>query len=184
MGSFHGEATQVLENRYLQLECLTNSARIVRLSPTGKSNLFADLGHSPMATSFGEFNFRGGHRLWHAPESMPRTYMPDNEGALTHDIPNGLRIEMPAEPWTHIAKAIEIQLNPDQPQVIVRHELRNEGAWTVEFAPWALTMLRLGGVGIVPQPTGNIDDAGLLPNRRLALWPYTQINDERLSPGR
>jgi len=25
-----------------------------------------------------------------------------------------------------------------------------------------------------------VDDAGLLPNRQLSLWPYTQINDPRL----
>ena len=181
MTDFHGEPTRILENRYLQLEYLTNSARIVRFSPKGKSNLFADLGHSAIQTPSGSFYFRGGHRLWHAPESMPRTYMPDNEGAVVSDIPNGIRIKMPPESWTHITKVIEIQLNPDQPQVILHHELRNEGAWKVELAPWALTMFRLGGVGIFPQPVGNVDDVGLLPNRRLSLWPYTQIDDPRLT---
>jgi hypothetical protein len=96
-------------------------------------------------------------------------------------MPHGVRIEMPAEAWTQIAKSIEIKLNPDQPQVILRHELRNEGAWAVEFAPWALTMLRQGGVGIFPQPVGNTDEAGLLSNRQLVLWPYTQLGDPRLT---
>lgn len=181
MTDFHGEPTRILENRYLQLECLANSARIVHCSPRGKSNLFADLGHSPTQTPFGNFYFRGGHRLWHAPESMPRTYVPDNEGATVHDIANGIRIEMPSDSWTHIAKSMEIQLIPDRPQVILQHQLRNEGAWTVELAPWALTMFRLGGVGIFPQPVGNVDDAGLLSNRRLVLWPYTRIDDPRLA---
>lgn len=181
MAGFHGEATHTLENPYLQLECLTNSGRIVRLSPTGKSNLFADLGKSPTATPFGDFYFRGGHRLWHAPESMPRTYVPDNEGARVTEFPNGLRIEMPAEPWTHITKSIEIQLDASRPQVVLHHQLRNEGAWEVEFAPWALTMFRQGGVGIFPQNVGTIDEAGLLPNRQLVLWPYAQLNDPRLT---
>ncbi len=181
MTDFHGEPTRVLENRYLQLEYLANSARIVRLSPIGKSNLFADLGLTSTQTPFGDFYFRGGHRLWHAPEAMPRSYMPDNEGAAVSDIHNGIRIEMPPEPWTHIAKSIEIQLNPDQPQVILHHELRNEGAWPVELAPWAVTMFRLGGIGIFPQPTGNADDAGLLSNRQFSLWPYTRIEDPRLT---
>ena|ERR1700690_1771719 len=113
MTDFHGEPTQILESRYLQLEYLVNSARIVRFSPRGKPNLFADLGHSAIQTPFGSFYFRGGHRLWHAPEAMPRTYMPDNDGAVVRDIPTGMRIEMPSESWTHITKTIEIQLNPD-----------------------------------------------------------------------
>jgi hypothetical protein len=181
MTDFYGEPTRILENRYLQLEFLVNSARIVRLSLKGKSNLFADLGHSPTQTPFGDFYFRGGHRLWHAPESMPRTYVPDNEGAVVSNIPNGIRIEMPPESWTHIAKVIEIQLNPNQPQVTLQHELRNEGAWNVELSPWAATMFRLGGVGIFPQPTGKVDNDGLLSNRRLSLWPYTRIDDPRLT---
>ncbi len=180
MSDFHGEPTRVLENQFVQLEYLAHSARVVRLTPGGKANLFADLGRTPVQTPYGSFYFRGGHRLWHSPEAMPRTYIPDNEGALINEIRNGVRIQMPAEPWTHIAKSIEIELNPDRPQVILRHELRNDGAWTVEFAPWALTMFRLGGVGIFPQPIGNVDEAGLLSNRRLSLWPYTRIGDPRL----
>jgi hypothetical protein len=181
MSDFHGEPTRVLENQFIRLEYLANSARIVRFSPEGKSNLFADLEQTPAKTPYGNFYFRGGHRLWHSPEAMPRTYIPDNEGAMVGDIPNGVRIEMPAEAWTHIAKSIEIKLNSDRPQVILRHELRNGGAWAVEFAPWALTMFRQGGVGIFPQPSGNVDEAGLLSNRQLILWPYTRIGDPRLT---
>ena len=181
MSDFHGEPTQILENQYLKLEYLVNSARIVRFSPQGKKNMFAELKKLPVQTPYGDFYFRGGHRLWHAPENMPRTYIPDNEGALINELPNGVRIEMPPEPWTHIAKIIEVTLNPEKPQVIVRHELRNEGAWSAELAPWALTMFRQGGIAIFPQPVGNVDDAGLLANRRFSLWPYAKMNDSRLS---
>lgn len=181
MGDFHGEPTRVLENQFVQLEYLANTARIVRFALKGKANLFADVEKAPVQTPYGSFKFRGGHRLWHSPEAMPRTYMPDNEGATLSESPDGLRIDMPAEPWTHIAKSIEIRLNPDQPQALLRHELRNDGPWAVEFAPWALTMFRLGGVGIFPQPVGNTDEAGLLSNRRLILWPYTRLDDPRLT---
>jgi len=181
MSDFHDEPTRILENNFLQLEYLANSARIVRFSPKGKTNLFADLGLSPVETPYGNFYFRGGHRLWHSPEAMPRTYIPDNEGGIVTEIPNGVRIEMPSEPWTNISKSIEIQLNPNQPQAIIRHELRNDGAWAVQFSAWALTMFKLGGVGIFPQPVGNVDEAGLLANRQLSIWPYTKIADARLT---
>jgi hypothetical protein len=180
MNDFQGERTCVLENEHVKLEYLENSARIVRFYPHHRENIFAELEKEPISTPYGDFYFRGGHRLWHAPENMPRTYMPDNEGAMVSDIPNGVRIEMPPEPWTHIVKVIEIELNPEQPQIILRHELRNAGPWVVEFAPWALTMFKQRGVGIFPQPVGNVDDAGLLSNRRLSLWPYTEIKDPRL----
>jgi hypothetical protein len=180
MSDFHGEPTHLLENQYVQLEILANSARIVRFSPKGGSNLFADLGKSTIETTFGNFFLRGGHRLWHAPEAMPRTYIPDNEGGLLKTIANGVRVDMSAEAWTHIAKSIEITLNPDQPQITVRHELRNDGAWPIELSAWAITMLKLGGAAIFPQPEGNVDQAGLLPNRRLILWPYSKLEDPRL----
>ena len=180
MADFHGEAACVLENHFVRLEYLAHSARVVRFAPQGKRSLFADLGKDPTPTPYGDFYFRGGHRLWHAPEAMPRTYIPDNDGATLDEIENGVRIHQPAEVWTHIAKSLTIQLNPDQPQVILRHELRNEGAWTVELAPWALTMLRLGGVGIFPQPVRNAGDTSLLPNRKLAFWPYARLDDPRL----
>ena len=183
MGDFHGEPTCLLENQFLQLEYLANSARIIRFTPkgAGTTNLFADLGKVPLETRYGDFYFRGGHRLWHSPEAMPRTYIPDNEGATVHEIENGIRIDQPAESWTHIAKSIEIELDPRQARLLLRHELRNEGAWSVEFAPWALTMFRLGGVGIFPQPAGNVDSAGLLPNRQITLWPYASLSDPRLA---
>ncbi len=176
----HAESTRVLENQFIQLEYLANSPRILRFSPKGKTNLFADLEKAPVQTPYGSFYFRGGHRLWHSPEAMPRTYIPDNDGATVREIENGIVIDQPSEAWTHIAKSIEICLDPNQPRVFIRHELRNEGAWAVEFAPWALTMFRLGGVGIFPQPAGNVDAAGLLPNRQLTLWPYAQLNDPRV----
>lgn len=181
MPDFHGEPTRILENRFVELEYLAGAARIVRFSPKGRGNLFADLGSSFLRTPYGEFYFRGGHRLWHSPEAMPRTYIPDNAGAAVTEIANGIRIDMPAEPWTQIAKSLEIQLNPARPQVIVRHELRNDGAWTVEFAPWALTMLCLGGTAIFPQPQEKVDEAALLPNRRLSLWSYTRADDARFT---
>lgn len=183
MGDFHGEPTRMLANQFIELEYLANSARIVRFSPAGKANLFADLGTGSLQTEYGKFYFRGGHRLWHSPEAMPRTYLPDHEGGLVTEIPNGVRIEMPPEPWTQIVKSLEIRINPDQPQVMLLHELHNAGAWAAEFSPWVLTMLRLGGVGIFPQPTGNVDASGLLPNRHLTLWPYASLADSRLKLG-
>jgi hypothetical protein len=128
MTDFHGHPTRALDNQFLRLEFLIRSPRIVRLAPAGKSNLFADLGNTPTHTPHGGFYFRGGHRLWHAPEAMPRTYVPDNEGATVEEVPGGALITQPGDPWTRIAKSIEIRLEDEGPRVGVRQGLRNDGA--------------------------------------------------------
>ncbi|GAB4492150.1 MAG: hypothetical protein OHK0031_15170 [Anaerolineales bacterium] len=172
--------THILQNRFVRLEVMRDAPRILRFSAFGGQNLFADLGDFAIPTAYGDFFLRGGHRLWHAPEAMPRTYLPDSSAALT-EIPGGMRLDCPPEPWTQIAKSLELTLNPDRAQVLLRHELRNDGPWPLELAPWALTMFRLGGVGIFPQAQGRVDEAGLLPNRQITLWPYTRLGDPRLT---
>jgi hypothetical protein len=197
-GDFLGFPSLVLENQYLRLEVLSGGTRLVRLSYRGGSNLFAELPDS-INTAYGDFHFLGGHRLWHSPEAMPRTYLPDIGEAQVEELPDGLRITRPPEAGSGIVKQIEVRLDAHKPFVTVCHVLRNDGLWPVECAPWALTVMRLGGVEILPQPgglvplernpvgtkptgqpIGNTDASGLLPNRTLVLWPYTRINDPRL----
>jgi hypothetical protein len=175
---------RILKTDYLQLEYLTDSLRIMGLTPTGKTNMLADLGDlPPIPTPYGDFHFRGGHRLWHAPEAMPRTYSPDIGGLKITELPDGVILEAETEPGTGIRKRIEIRLAADKPSVSLTHTLINEGMWPVELAPWAITQFRLGGTVILPMPVGNSDPAGLLHNRQIALWPYTRINDPRVKLG-
>ncbi len=181
MGDFHGEPTGTLENEFLRLEYLLKSPRIVRLNPASKANLFADLGKDSLTTPYGDFYFRGGHRLWHAPEEFPRTYVPDNTGSTVEPIQNGVRIQQPVEPWTSIVKVLEIALDTDKPNVRINHLLRNDGQKPVRLAPWALSMMRLGGVAVIPQPPR--DGNAKLPNRHLVFWPYSRIKDPRLHLG-
>lgn len=176
---FLGFPTLTLKNPSLQLQVLKDGPRIVRLSFRGVPNLFAEL-PGGIKTEYGVFRFLGGHRFWHSPEAMPRTYLPDIGNALLEETPEGVRITCPPEPGAGIVKQIEVRLDPQKASVTVRHELRNAGLWPVECAPWVLTMFRLGGTVILPQATGNVDESGLLPNRQLVLWPYTKINDPRL----
>lgn len=171
---------RILKNDFLQVEYRTDALRISGITPTGKSNLLVDLRDMPpVATPHGDFYFRGGHRLWHAPEAMPRTYIPDGKVNVT-ELPDGVVLDTPTEPGTGIRKRIEIHLASDKPSLTLTHILINDGMWTVELAPWAITQFRLGGTVILPMPVGNADAAGLLHNRQLSLWPYTRINDPRV----
>lgn len=175
---------KILKNSFLQIEYLTTSQRIIGLFPAGKPNLFIDLSNfPPVPTPWGDFYFRGGHRLWHAPEAMPRTYAPDTGELEITELPDGVLLESQTEPGTGIRKRIEIHLAADKPSVTLKHTLINDGLWPVELAPWAITQFRLGGTVILPMPVGNVDSAGLLPNRQFSFWPYTRINDPRLKLG-
>ena len=173
--------TKTLSNNFLELEYRTDALRITGLTPKGKKNLFADLSHMPpISTHYGDFYFHGGHRLWHAPESMPRTYIPDSGDISVTEIQDGVSLEAPTEPDTGIRKRIDVQLASAAPTGSLTHTLTNNGLWTVGLAPWAITQCRLGGTVILPLPTETVDPAGLLANRQLLFWPYTNLSDSRL----
>lgn len=174
---------RILKNDFLQIEYLTDALRIMGLTPAGRTNLLADISDSlPISTPYGDFRFLGGHRLWHAPEAMPRTYIPDTPLTIT-DLADGVLLEAQTEPGTGIRKQIEIHLAPDKPSLTLTHTLINDGLWPVKLAPWAITQFRLGGIVILPMPVGNVDSTGLLPNRQFSLWPYARINDSRVTWG-
>ncbi len=180
MGDFQGLPTRTISNGLISLDVLLSAGpRIVRFSAYGGDNLFADI-PTVVQTEYGKFSYRGGHRLWIAPESMPRTYIPDDHGVSIEEVSDGVRLTGSIEAGTGIKKTIEIQIAEDRASVTLEHTLQNNNSWQVELAPWTLTMFKLGGTVILPQPMDNVDKAGLLPNRLLALWHYTNISDPRM----
>lgn len=181
-GDFHGLPTYVLGNDHLSLEILRDAGpRIVRLTPAGSDvNLLAEVPGVTLPSPHGPYTLYGGHRLWHAPEAPLRTYVPDDRGATVHVTPRGARMHMPADAHSHISKTIDVELPANSATVRLRHTVHNEGAWPVELAAWAITQLPPDGVAILPQRSTPLDEAGLLPNRQLTLWPYTRWSDARL----
>jgi hypothetical protein len=185
------------QTRFAALDCLklengalalwvtrTLGPRIIGLALHGGESLFAEL---PDATldypGEGTFYLRGGHRLWHAPEDPQRTYIPDNDPVVMEDVPGGVRIIQPVEAQTGIRKSITVTLPDDGAQVLVDHSLQNLGQAPVELAPWAITQVKPGGMAILPQTSGPMDEAGVLPNRVLALWPYTSVTSPHITWG-
>jgi len=180
-GDYYGLPTRILSNQYLRLEFLAEAGpRIVRLSlANSDENLLAEVPDIHWPTPYGEYYLRGGHRLWHAPEAVPRSSVPDNDGLSIEEREGVVHLSQPPEPVAAIRKSLAICLHDDRPAVTVSHELWNGGAWPVELAPWAITQLPLGGVAILPQPTEPMDHNSVLPNRHLVLWPYTHWHDPR-----
>ncbi len=181
MDDFHGYPVRRLISGSVELDCLaTAGPRIVGLRFRGSPNLLADVADIRLSTAYGDYRYLGGHRLWYAPEAMPRSYIPDDEGLVVTELPDGLILDGRVEAGTGIQKRLQVCMDPDRPRVTLAHTLTNNGLWDVELAPWAITMFRLGGTAILPCRADKVDPKALLPDRRVSLWPYSDINDPRL----
>ena len=148
--------------------------RVIRYGFIGGQNLFYEckdqLGNS------GEpwWMIRGGHRLWAAPEKIPFTYALDNtpiEAAISSE--NTLTVLQKAP----LQKEITITLADNG--VELTHKLTNAGSEPVDLAPWALTVMGSGGLGIVAFPPRSPHYKQLLPTHPLVMWAYTDFSDRR-----
>jgi len=144
----------------------------------GENHFYTDEDKEPLLD---DYVIHGGHRLWHAPEDVERTYVVDEDPVEWTETDRGIRLHQQTEASTGITKTISIAFAEDDPEVEVTHELANDGVWTVELAPWAVTVMDGGGTAVVPLSQGDPD--AVLPDRSLSLWPYTDMTDERLTFG-
>ena len=121
----------------------------------------------------------GGHRLWHAPEHPERTYAPDNAPPKIRQEGAALILEQETEARIGIQKTLRIEASEAGDGFRLRHELRNTTLWPLQLAPWALTVMVAGGMGILPLPPRGEHPRDLLPNTRLIFWPYSDLSDSR-----
>ena len=158
--------------------------RIVGIELGDGSNLFAELPEVTIdCPGTGEYKLRGGHRLWQAPETPRVTYLPDDVPVSVAESPDGITFTQPVEPQTGIEKSLCINLPDQETNVSVQHRLKNCSMEPVELAAWAITQLNPGGTAILPQNNTFSDEHGLLPNRQIALWPYTQVTSKHITWG-
>jgi hypothetical protein len=145
------------------------------------------LGEHPQAavlTALGEWKPYGGHRLWMAPENMPKSYAPDNAPVeyFVDEVNNSVRLVQPFEPVTKTQKEIVVTLAETESTVEIQHKIKNCGDAEIILSAWALTIMRSEGVCVVPnEPFAPYSGETLLPVRNLTLWSYTDLTDERWS---
>src|SRR5258706_2877321 len=153
--------------------------RIVKFGFIDQQNFFYLVPEHAGKNGGGEWRIYGGHRLWLAPEDMPRSYSPDNEKVEFVIDDNRIKLMQARETITGMVKEMEIILSHHKNEVTVLHRLINRNLFDVELATWSLSVLAQGGRAIVPQePYGEGDDF-LLPARPMALWQFTKMNDPR-----
>lgn len=173
-----------LANDDIELVATTDvGPRVIRLGWVGGPNLFAEFASELGRTGGDAWRSYGGHRLWHAPEVVPRTYWPDNVPVEARWDGRTLTLTQPVEGSTGIQKEIALTLDPARSRVTVEHRLTNRGLWPVPVSVWCLSVMAPGGRGIFPQEVYKPHAEALLPARPLVLWHYTDMADSRWTWG-
>ena len=119
----------------------------------------------------------GGHRIWLSPESYPETYTPDDKPCEYTVTENGAVFSFAEDTEIGVKKSIEIKMDADDTNMQVIMNVKNISDKDKEFAVWALSVCSKDGTLIIPT---NTNDTGLLPNRKVIVWPYVDMRDNRI----
>src|SRR5665647_405408 len=182
-----GNCLRLANNQVEVLAAIDYGPRIVSFKRiNGENLLFEDtegfiLNNNPeIENAYGlgkVWHGKGGHRFWVAPEKMPFTYYPD-DSLVSYEI-NGKILRFFQDPQVEngIQLIMELMLE-EEAKIKVNHIVKNISCSPMEIAPWAVTVMAGGGVEIIPR---TLRQEEFLPNMNLVLWPYTDLNDNRIS---
>jgi hypothetical protein len=163
--------------------------RVLSYRLAGGPNAFHEFAGQLGRAGEPDWQVRGGHRLWLAPEDLTRTYAPDNGPvSFTPLGPRSVRVTQPPDQPYGVRKEIDVTLADAGSDVTLLHRITNVGKEPAEFAPWTLTVVPPGGVAIIPlppkrphpgPPSNARAPSDFWPNQRLILWPFTDLSDPR-----
>jgi hypothetical protein len=166
--------------------------RVISYRLAGGKNVFKEFEEELGKSGEKEWKSRGGHRLWVGPEDLTRTYAPDNGPVKAKVKGNGVRLTPAPEKEYGIQKSLDITLAARGSQVTVVHRIKNIGKKPARLAPWALTVMKAGGVEVIPlppkkphpgPPANAKSPKDYAPNQTLVLWPFFDFKDARWTFG-
>jgi hypothetical protein len=185
----------VLANNEVELLItLDVGPRIISYRHQSGLNLFKTFDDQLGKSGEPDWQIRGGHRFWIAPETTS-SYFPDNHPVSFSLIgENHVRLRTPTEAQSGIEKELEIFLDEKTSRVTINHSMTAARPSISDIALWGLTAFKPGGKAVIPMPPKNLhpndlsitekksgNDAALnlLPNRSISLWAYTDLSDPR-----
>ena len=159
--------------------------RVISYRTARGANVFKTFDAQLGGTGEAEWKSRGGHRFWLAPEDQVLSYLPDNS-PVQHRAVSDDDVEVENAPTAQlpIRKVMRIALEPESARVTVTHRAENAGEKPFAAATWGLSVMRPGGVEIIPLPPLGEHPRDLLPNRTMILWPFADMSDPRWRWGR
>jgi hypothetical protein len=153
--------------------------RIMHFGLAGGQNFFKEFDDQMGKSGEAEWQPRGGHRLWIAPEDPIKSYAPDNEPVEVQVAGDVITATGAAEPLTGLSKSITVRMASSGTAVDVIHELHNATTAPVQLATWVLTMFANGGAGIHGFPPRGTHPEDLAPTNPLVMWAFTHLDDPR-----
>lgn len=153
--------------------------RIIHYGWKGGENQFVVFPETSGKTGGDQWQLYGGHRLWNAPEHFPNSYYPDNGPIEIKEEKGFIRLVQPVETTTLIQKEIDIYLSEESEKAKVIHRLRNCAKELKGLAPWSITALTPGGIGIIPFVL-NKENPAPKPSLVFSAWDYTDVADNRI----
>ena len=133
-------------------------------------------------TDLGTWHPYGGHRLWVAPENMPRSYAPDNEKVdyLVENERSALFSK--AADAAGFEKQFRVTLAEKGSGLAIDHKITNASDRAIEAAAWAITIMRGGGEVVIPnEPFAPYDSDICCPSAR---WPFGRTPTLPIRDGR
>lgn len=153
--------------------------RIMRYGFVGGRNLFKEFAGQLGKSGEPDWQPRGGHRIWIAPEDPVLSYAPDNHPIRVLVQDGILEATQPVEPLTGLEKQIVVKMALTGSRVQVIHRIRNAGSTDCKLAPWVLTMMAQGGAGIHGFPPRGTHPEMLAPVNPLVMWAFSDLSDPR-----
>ncbi len=123
----------------------------------------------------------GGHRIWFTPERKPQTTYPDNSKVSVEYTANGAIFTPSAQTENGVQLALELKMHESDAVMEVSNRVTNISESELEFAVWSVSVMNTGGTELIRHSD---KDTGLLHNRVIALWSYTDASDERFYNGK
>ncbi|MBR1749354.1 MAG: hypothetical protein IJ740_00535 [Ruminococcus sp.] len=176
-----------IENDSIQaLVTVDKGPRVISLKCKGYDNIMCEDINENSTMEGGKFKevfgdkkwyIYGGHRLWFSPEDDPKSYYPDNDPVDVAVEGNVFTFTPPPQTETGLAMQMILDFDESTGRIDVTHKIKNTEDAQKTISAWAMTVVDVDSVAILPQST---KPTGLLPNRTYTIWPYSDMQDDRL----
>lgn len=119
----------------------------------------------------------GGNRMWVCPEIMPDTFYPDHDQVDYEIILNGAIFMCKPQIHNDVQLSMRVTLEESSSRVHLVYTAKNIGNTPKVMSAWSISAVDAGGFEIIPQST---EKKGVIPNRLISLWDYSDMSDKRL----
>lgn len=185
----YGKCVLITNNRIQAAVTVDVGPRIIDFGFCGDENLlYQDVEQKykiPLSDTgngkAGFFHPYGGHRLWITPERSAAALSPDDSPVVYSILADGVSFTPPKRKTADIQLGFEIMMGEGASDIMIVHTAENCSKSVKACGLWPITMLKGGGLAIVPQSEDRSEPRR--PNRAVIFWPGTDIRDRRITYG-